>query len=123
MTKKIALFEWMQRFPEHSRHKLCRINHAATSAGHVVLAVGYGLCDPYIRHVNRIITNLLLRQMRAARSGDVATAERLQSRLTDLHVAIDWVTGVYPPLTLPARENLEDVCARVRTRDLKTPRP
>jgi hypothetical protein len=119
MTKKIALFEWLQGFPEHSRQKLCRINGSATNAGHVVLAVAYGLCDPYIRHVNRIIANLLVRQMQAERRGDLTTAERLHSRLTDLHVAIDWATGVYPPLTVPEHRNLEDVCSRVASRNLR----
>lgn len=88
------LCRWMATFPPESRERLRRINLAATSSNHVVLAVAYGLFDPSIRAINRMITNLLLLRMRLERIGDCLRAERVERKLTELHTAIDLITGV-----------------------------
>ncbi|MGD9682498.1 MAG: hypothetical protein AB7W16_15030 [Candidatus Obscuribacterales bacterium] len=88
------LCRWMAAFPPESRERLRRINLAATSSNHVVLAVTYGLFDPSIRALNRMITNLLLLRMRLERRGDRRRAERVERKLSELHTAINLITGV-----------------------------
>lgn len=88
------LCRWMAAFPPESRERLRRINLAATSSNHVVLAVTYGLFDPCIRSLNRMITSLLLLRMRLERRGDRCRVERVERKLSELHTAINLITGI-----------------------------
>lgn len=85
---------WLLGFPAVSRDRLTEINHAATSARHIILTLTYSLIDPNIRHLSRVITNVLLLRLKHERAGRKLMCERLERQLKDLHTAIDLVTGV-----------------------------
>lgn len=87
-------YNWLIGFPDLSRQRLKRINLAATSSAHIVLALSYGIFDPHIRALNRVITNFLLIRMKCERSGDTIRVARLETKLQELHEAIDLLTGV-----------------------------
>lgn len=113
MSKEVALFDWIQQFPDESIEKLRHINTSATSSKHVLLALAYGFCDVHIRRVNRVIISLMLRRMQAQRVGDSEIVQQLQSRLTDLHVAIDRATGASPPFSRTNRQ-VQELCNKAR---------
>lgn len=56
-----------------------------------------------------MIVGLLLSRMKAQRRGDVRLAERIESKLQDVHEAIDRATG-----TPSGRQSAGNACARVR---------
>lgn len=100
---------WITAWPTVSIERLGHVNHAATSASHVILALSYGLSDRHIRRLNKMIVGLLLSRMKAQRRGDVRLAERIESKLQDVHEAIDRATG-----TPSGRQSAGNACARVR---------
>ncbi|MBI1270688.1 hypothetical protein GC174_09665 [bacterium] len=89
-----SFYSWLSGFPDLSRQRLKRINLAATSSAHIVLALSYGIFDPHIRALNRVITNFLLIRMKCERAGDNLRTARLETKLHELHEAIDFFTGV-----------------------------
>lgn len=91
---KNSFYTWLAGFPDLSRQRLKRINLAATSSAHIVLALSYGIFDPNIRALNRMITNFLLIRLRCERTGDTTRVTRLEVKLQELHEAIDLLTGV-----------------------------
>jgi hypothetical protein len=86
-------YRWLNGFPEPSLNRLKRINNSAHDARHVVMSLGFGVYDCRIRALNNLIIKLLVARMRAERSSNEGTVERIQAILTGLHVAIDWATG------------------------------
>jgi hypothetical protein len=93
-THEQSLLRWLSAFPPDSRERLLKVNMAATTAAHVILALTYGMYDPHIRKLNQVIIKLQVGRLRAERKGNVAEYDRIQCKLEELHVAIDAVTGV-----------------------------
>lgn len=99
-TKKApqsAIHEWLLELPEDSLHRLRLINMNTRSSSHVILSLTYGLYDPHIRRLNRMITSLLIARLRAERQGKARLVARINSLMEDMHMAIDQVTGTPPP--------------------------
>lgn len=86
-------YRWLSAFPEPSVNRLRNINNASADARHVIISLGYGVYDCRIRALNNMIIKLLVARMKAERSCNERTLERIQAILTGLHVAIDWRTG------------------------------
>lgn len=86
-------YRWLSGFPEPSINRLRTINNASADARHVIISLGYGMYDCRIRALNNMIIKLLVERMKAERSNNERTLERIQAILTGLHVAIDWTTG------------------------------
>jgi hypothetical protein len=84
----------LEKFPPGSIDRLRKINEAATSSAHVLMALGYGTIDPNIGKLNQLIVKLLVRRLRAERAGDKVLIDRLEAKLKELHHAIDNITGV-----------------------------
>ncbi|MBX9686105.1 MAG: hypothetical protein K2X27_05355 [Candidatus Obscuribacterales bacterium] len=80
--------------PPDSLERLRVINQNTGSAKHVILTLTFGLFDPYIRRLNKMITGLLLRRLRAERAGDQEKIEKINDYMKKMHDAIDEVTGV-----------------------------
>lgn len=92
-----SLERWLKERPASTIERLKKINHAANSSAHIILALSYGLADPHIRAINRMIVGLLLARHKAQRNGNKALEERIEAKLQDLHDAINLVTGSKPP--------------------------
>ncbi len=92
-----SLESWLKARPATTIERLKKINHAASSSAHIILALSYGLADPHIRAINRMIVGLLLARHKAQRNGNKAREERVEAKLQDLHDAINLVTGSKPP--------------------------
>ena len=92
-----GIARWLEGRPPATVERLKRINHAATSSAHIILALSYGLSDPHIRAINRMIVGLLLSRHQAQRSGNKLTEERIEAKLQDIHEAINFVTGSSTP--------------------------
>ncbi len=90
------LYDWLNSFPQESQSRLYQINHASTSASHIVLALGYGIYDSHIRKLNRLIIGLMLSRMKAERSDNDAVIANINKTLQDLHDSINRVTGLTP---------------------------
>jgi hypothetical protein len=88
-----AVGNWLRRFPDPSLHRLTRINLAATSSAHIILALSYGMHDRHIGALNKMIVGLLLARHKARRRGDFSAEARIENKLQDLHGAINAVTG------------------------------
>ncbi|MDP3509658.1 MAG: hypothetical protein Q8T09_16930 [Candidatus Melainabacteria bacterium] len=88
-----AIARWLESRPAASIGRLKKINQAATSSAHIILALSYGLSDPHIRAINRMIVGLLLSRHKAQRSGNKLVEERTEAKLQDLHEAINRITG------------------------------
>jgi hypothetical protein len=86
--------KWLRSFPDQSLHRLTRINLAATSSAHIILALSYGMHDRYIGALNKMIIGLLLARHKARRRGDTLAEARIENKLQDLHGAINDITGV-----------------------------
>ncbi|MDR3616044.1 MAG: hypothetical protein P4L53_20975 [Candidatus Obscuribacterales bacterium] len=86
--------KWLRSFPEPSLHRLTRINLAATSSAHIILALSYGMHDRYIGALNKMIVGLLLARHKARRRGDALAETRIENKLQDLHRVINDITGV-----------------------------
>lgn len=86
--------KWLAGFPEPSIQRLTRINHAATSSAHIILALSYGIYDRKIGALNRMIVGLLLARHKARRRGDSLIESRIEATLQNLHGAINAITGV-----------------------------
>jgi hypothetical protein len=84
---------WLKGFPEPSLHRLARINLAATSSAHIILALSYGMHDRHIGALNKMIIGLLLARHKARRRSDSMAEARIENKLQDLHSAINSVTG------------------------------
>ncbi|MBX9722400.1 MAG: hypothetical protein K2X81_13455 [Candidatus Obscuribacterales bacterium] len=80
--------------PEESIKRLRAINKSTSSARHVILTLTYGLYDPNIGQLNRMIVALLLRRMKAERAGESALVARINDFMKLMHEAIDNVTNV-----------------------------
>ena len=85
--------KWIYGMPSISLHRLARINLAATSSAHIILALSYGIQDRYIGALNRMIVGLLLARHRARHRGDLAREERVERKLQELHAVINEITG------------------------------
>ncbi|MBX9685330.1 MAG: hypothetical protein K2X27_01435 [Candidatus Obscuribacterales bacterium] len=96
-----AIQEWLLELPEDSLHRLRLINMNTRSSRHVILSLTYGLYDPHIRRLNRMITSLLIARLRAERQGKARLVARINSLMEDMHMAIDQVTGT--PINQAAR--------------------
>lgn len=88
-----AIACWLKACPAATIKRLKKINEAATSSAHIILALSYGLSDPHIRAINRMIVGLLLSRHKAQRSSNKLIEERIEAKLQDLHEAINLVTG------------------------------
>jgi hypothetical protein len=88
-----AVGNWLKGFPEPSLYRLARINLAATSSAHIILTLSYGMHDRHIGALNKMIVGLLLARHKARRRNDSMAEARIESKLQDLHVAINAVTG------------------------------
>ena len=88
-----AIARWLGSRPLATIGRLKKINQAATSSAHIILALSYGLSDPHIRAINRMIVGLLLARHKAQRSGNKLIEERTEAKLQDLHEAINRITG------------------------------
>lgn len=93
-TEATSIADLVSRFPPASIARLRRINEASTSSRHVLLALGFGAVDPHIGKLNHVIVKLLVRRLRAERAGDHEVISRIESKLKELHGAIDAVTGI-----------------------------
>lgn len=89
-----AMGRWLAGFPEQSLQRLARINHAATSSAHIILALSYGMHDRHIGALNKMIIGLLLARHKARRRGDALAEARIETKLQDLHCVINAVTGL-----------------------------
>jgi hypothetical protein len=89
-----ALNKWFQSRPAATIERLKKINLAATSSSHIILALSYGVTDPYIRATNKMIVSLLLGRHKAQKRGDSACEARFEAKLQDIHDAINLVTGM-----------------------------
>ncbi|MBY0548531.1 MAG: hypothetical protein K2W95_14775 [Candidatus Obscuribacterales bacterium] len=89
-----CIADLLARFPEPTIERLRKINEAATSSRHVIMALGFGAIDPHIGKLNHLIVKLLVRRLRAERVGDKAVIDCIENKLKELHGAIDDVTGV-----------------------------
>jgi hypothetical protein len=92
-----SLEGWLKGRPAATIERLKKINHAATSSAHIILALSYGLTDTHIRAINRMIVGLLLARHKAQRNGNKVREERIEAKLQDLHDAINLVTESKPP--------------------------
>jgi hypothetical protein len=90
---RAAFRRWLQSFPKESMDRLRTINISTTSSRHVILTLTYGLYDPNIRRVNRMITGLLIARLRAERAGKSRVTARINEFMDDMHAAIDQATG------------------------------
>ena len=90
-----GFYIWINRFPIDSLNRLKKINAAATSSGHIVLTLSFGLIDPNIRALNRIITAFMLLRLKCEREGDQLRIQRMETKLEELHSAIDTITGIF----------------------------
>ena len=88
-----ALNKWFQSRPAATIERLKKINHAATSSSHIILALSYGVTDPHIRATNKMIVALLLGRHKAQKRGDSDSEARFEAKLQDIHDAINLVTG------------------------------
>lgn len=88
-----GILNWFEQLPPPTIERLGKINEAATSSAHIVLALSYGLYDGHIRAVNRLIVGLLLARHKAQRCGDLLREQRIEAKLQDFHEAINIVTG------------------------------
>ena len=88
-----AIALWLETRPVATIGRLKKINQAATSSAHIILALSYGLRDVHIRAINRMIVGLLLSRHKAQRNGNKLIEERTEAKLQDLHEAINRVTG------------------------------
>lgn len=85
---------WLEAMPPESLERLKQVNSHTGSAHHVILTLTYGLTDRYIGTLNRMIIGLLLRRMKAERSGNEKQIERINAYMKEMHEIIDAVTGV-----------------------------
>jgi hypothetical protein len=97
MRSATVFYKRLSELPVDSTQRLEHINHAATSAHHVLLAIKYGVTDGHIRALNKTIIGLLLSRLKAERSRNQYLIDRINETMLGLHLAIDWVTGVQPP--------------------------
>jgi hypothetical protein len=111
MRSATVFYKRLSALPEDSTLRLEQINHAATSAHHVLLAIGYGVTDLHIRALNKTIIGLLLSRLKAERSRNQHLIDRINETMLGLHLAIDWVTGVQPPFSMQHIER--SACNRV----------
>ncbi len=107
-----GIARWLEGRPIATIDRLKKINHAATSSAHIILALSYGLTDPHIRAINRMIVGLLLSRHKAQRSGNKAIEERIEAKLQDLHDAINLVTGHDPTASAGHGEAAGNACKR-----------
>jgi hypothetical protein len=115
-----ALTRWVASRPEASIERLKKINHAATSSAHIILALSYGLHDPHIRAINRMIVALLLSRHKAQKCGNAKIEARVEAKLQDLHEAINSVTGAPP--TSHSKEEAGNACKRATVRATFSPK-
>lgn len=115
-----ALKRWIATRPDASLERLKKINHAATSSAHIILALSYGLHDPHIRAINRMIVALLLSRHKAQKSGNSKVEARIEAKLQDIHEAINMVTGVPPVAHL--KEEAGNACKRATVRATFSPK-
>lgn len=105
-----GLTQWLLNRPPATIEKLKRINRAATSSSHIILALSYGLQDPHIRGLNKMIVGLLLARHRARRHGNTRMERRIEEKLQDMHHAINFITGTV--IDVCAKKDLNNVCKR-----------
>ena len=92
-ASRAALQQWLMRWPEDSLQRLKHINTSANSSRHIILSLSYGLYDPHIRKLNRVITSLLVARLKAQRVGKVALVSQINKVMENMHVAVDLATG------------------------------
>jgi hypothetical protein len=107
-----ALSLWFHSRPPATIERLKKINHAATSSAHIILALTYGLTDPHVRSTNKMIVALLLARHKAQKRGDIASEKRFEARLQDIHDAINQVTGTPAHTSEAAHEAAGNACKR-----------
>ncbi len=108
-----GLARWIHERPPATIERLKKINQAATSSHHIILALSYAIHDPHIRAINKVIVAFLLSRHRAQRSGNFDKIERIECKLQEMHEAINAVTGTEPAVNKAAAEN---ACKRVVAR-------
>ncbi|MFA7338563.1 MAG: hypothetical protein WC028_17385 [Candidatus Obscuribacterales bacterium] len=111
-----GIARWLEARPPTTIQRLKKINQAATSSAHIILALSYGLSDPHIRAINRMIVGLLLARRKAQRSGNKLIEERTEAKLQDLHEAINLVTGANQANLLDPNINAGNACKRALPR-------
>lgn len=114
MRSATVFYKRLSELPFDSAQRLEHINHAATSAHHVLLAIKYGVIDSHIRSLNKTIIGLLLSRLKAERSRNQYLIDRINETMLGLHLAIDWATGVQPPFS--AQHIERGVCNRMPQR-------
>jgi hypothetical protein len=92
-TSQAAFQGWLLGLPEDSLQRLRVINMTTNSSRHVILSLTFGLYDPHIGKLNRMITSFLIARLRAERLGKTRLVARINSFMQDMHLAIDQVTG------------------------------
>ncbi len=100
-----SLYAWMSGFSSETLERLRRINQASSTSRHIVAAISYGFVDRDLYRVNRLIIGLMLRRHKAERQGDVATIEKIELRLKELHRVINALVG-------PPPQGVDDVACR-----------
>jgi len=93
-----GLTRWLNDRPPVTIERLKKINHAATSSAHIILTLSYGLTDPHIRAINKMIVALLLARHKAQKTGNETMEKRIEAKLQDVHAAINLVTGTPEPV-------------------------
>jgi hypothetical protein len=91
-----SLQEWFYSLPDETIRRLAVINQRTDSSAHIILTIGYGLCDRHIYRLNKMITGLLLARLKAERKGNAATISKINHLMDQIHLAIDLVTQVKP---------------------------
>lgn len=104
------LEHWLKSMPSATIERLQKINEAASSSAHIILALSYGLSDPNVRRINKIIVDLMLSRHKAQRRGQKQLELRIENKLQDLHQAINFVTGMD---NLPSSAGADNACKRV----------
>ncbi len=108
-TSKDALQQWLMRWPEDSLKRLKDINTSTDSSRHVILSLTYGLYDPQIRKLNRVITSLLVARLKSQRAGNAGLVAQINNLMENMHLAVDLATG-----TNSRRDSHSSPCNRPR---------
>lgn len=115
MRSALVFYKRLLAFPQDSAQRLEHINHSATSAHHVLLAIKYGVTDAHIGALNKTIVSLLLSRLRAERNRNQRVIDKVNETMLGLHLAIDWMTGVQPPFSVQYIDR--SVCNHVSVRN------
>jgi hypothetical protein len=118
-------YRWLSAFPERSKQKIGAINRAAVRKNHpprvnhdvkhIVMSIRAAVFDTHVRQLVQAVIKLrkalyqdtrALKRLEAPDSAPfkkaLAQQQKSAEAMQDLHIAIDWVTGVASPFEIPA---------------------